>query len=356
MQGGRYQLGAQVVTSNRYPHTFGNSEGLTLLPACNGQTVNEFPILPGGTLLTGGRGVAASAAGTDRVLFTLDTVLNDTQYCGIITHFTDQRDGNDNLPFQLCGQTTSSTQHMTTHQQTTQPVSTHHQTTQPHPTQTDNEPEPTDDHTSNSDNTGSGPGSNIPGGFPGFPGGGGGSGGGGGGGGNPAGAPAPLAQTVNGHATTLQPVQSAPIPTALPPDATPHPGTPSIPSPSQHPTIISVPADNPLHAPPDATPHPGSAQAPTQQPTVISVPSNNPLHAPPDATPNPGFAQMPTQQPTVISVPSNNPLHAPPDATPMPGVPSPDPAAEQSGTGGGRGGGGDSGYSNNPGSAGFRGP
>lgn len=72
------------------PHEFKNTPGVddvTVDPACQGQTVLEFPILDSGILPEGGRN-ALSDPGTERVLFTVsdEPGKTTTRYCGLMTH------------------------------------------------------------------------------------------------------------------------------------------------------------------------------------------------------------------------------------------------------------------------------
>lgn len=97
----------QTVARQKYPHEFTNTEGIdtvTTQPACNGQSILEFPILNNGKTLSGGPGVQIDV-GTERILFTVDAQGN-TVYCGIVTHNSDtkvmSKDGKLLLPFTDC--------------------------------------------------------------------------------------------------------------------------------------------------------------------------------------------------------------------------------------------------------------
>ena len=64
---------------NRYPHVYGNSEGILFHPACTG-TLHEFPMLANGARYTGGRN-----QGAHRVVFQV-VKPGVAYYCGLITH------------------------------------------------------------------------------------------------------------------------------------------------------------------------------------------------------------------------------------------------------------------------------
>ena len=70
---------------------------MSFLPTCNGadsdvcdQTFYEFPILKDGTVLSAGR-TSRTDVGTDRVAFLIGATLTAPKFCGIMTHFTDEK-------------------------------------------------------------------------------------------------------------------------------------------------------------------------------------------------------------------------------------------------------------------------
>lgn len=92
-----------LAEKGKYPHVFENTVGVdTVTPeaACLGGNLLEFPILKSGLIPSAGPNSKADV-GTERVLFLLDETTHDTVYCGIITHYSQDRiNGKD--PFHNC--------------------------------------------------------------------------------------------------------------------------------------------------------------------------------------------------------------------------------------------------------------